>query len=128
MMSSINILSAADLLLREADELLERGDVVQASEKYYKAAEEAVKLMVKELNLTEILEKVKEEGYWSLGILHDAVIQLSKLLGNDKIVELWKSAVIILTANLTKDILVIEAEKVKELVELSDKIADFKLG
>ncbi|MBB5253329.1 PaREP1 family protein [Sulfurisphaera ohwakuensis] len=127
-MSSINILSAADLLLREADELLERGDVVQASEKYYKAAEEAVKLMVKELNLTEILEKVKEEGYWSLGILHDAVIQLSKLLGNDKIVELWKSAVIILTANLTKDILVIEAEKVKELVELSDKIADFKLG
>ncbi|MEM1627332.1 MAG: PaREP1 family protein [Sulfolobaceae archaeon] len=127
MMSSINVLSAADLLLREADELLEKGDIVQASEKYYKAAEEAVKLMVKELNLTEILEKVKEEGYWSLGILHDAVIQLSQRLGNDKIVELWKSAVIILTANLTKEILVIEAEKVRELVELSDKIANLRL-
>ncbi|HII72847.1 PaREP1 family protein [Sulfurisphaera tokodaii] len=60
-MSSINILSAADLLLREANELLERSGVVQASEKYYKAAEEAVKLMVKELNLTEILEKLKKK-------------------------------------------------------------------
>ncbi|BCU69715.1 PaREP1 family protein [Stygiolobus caldivivus] len=126
-MSSTSILSAADILLREADELLDKGDVVQASEKYYKAAEEAIKLMVKELNLKEILEKVREEGYWSLGILHDAVLQISQKLGDEKVVELWKSAVVILTANLTKDILAVEAEKVRELVELSDKVVDLKL-
>ena len=126
-MSSTSILSAADVLLKEADELLDRGDVVHASEKYYKAAEEAVKLMVKELNLKEILEKVKEEGYWSLGILHDAVLQLSQKLGDEKVVELWKSAVVILTANLPKDILAMEAEKVRELVELSDKVVNLKL-
>jgi hypothetical protein len=32
--SNINLLSAADLLVKQADELLEKGDVIQASEKY----------------------------------------------------------------------------------------------
>ncbi|MFP3234571.1 MAG: PaREP1 family protein [Sulfolobaceae archaeon] len=31
--------------MKEADELLSKGDVVQASEKYYKAAEEAIKIL-----------------------------------------------------------------------------------
>ncbi|BDC17261.1 PaREP1 family protein [Acidianus sp. HS-5] len=126
-MSNVNLLSASDVLLKEADEFLEKGDVVQASEKYYKAAEEAVKLLTKALNLQDILQKVKEEGYWSLGILHDAVIELSEKLNDNRIVDLWKSAVIILTANLSKDILIIEAEKVRELVELADEITNFKL-
>ncbi|WP_246252933.1 PaREP1 family protein [Acidianus brierleyi] len=99
---------------------------MQAPEKYYKA-EEAVKLMVKLLNLNDILQKVKKEDYWGLGILHDAVIQISQKLGNEKVIELWKSAIAIFTANLSKDILSVEAEKVKELVELSDKIANLKL-
>jgi len=36
-------LTAAEAYLEEADQLLDRGDAVQASEKYYKAVEEAVK-------------------------------------------------------------------------------------
>ncbi|WP_230952551.1 PaREP1 family protein, partial [Sulfolobus acidocaldarius] len=72
-MSSSQIRSLILEWIREADELLEKGDIVQASEKYYKAAEEAIKLLVKTLNLKDIIEKVKEEGYWSLGVLHDAV-------------------------------------------------------
>ncbi|MCG2871783.1 MAG: PaREP1 family protein, partial [Sulfolobales archaeon] len=31
--------------MKEADELLSKGDVLQASEKYYKAAEEAIKIL-----------------------------------------------------------------------------------
>ncbi|WP_061997527.1 PaREP1 family protein [Sulfolobus acidocaldarius] len=113
--------------IREADELLEKGDIVQASEKYYKAAEEAIKLLVKTLNLKDIIEKVKEEGYWSLGVLHDAVTEIAKRLSDEEIIDLWKSAIVILTVNLPKDVLVIEAEKVKRLVELSDKIANFRV-
>ncbi|AOL16628.1 hypothetical protein BFU36_07860 [Sulfolobus sp. A20] len=126
-MVSINLLSASDVLIEEADRLLEKGDVVQASEKYYKAAEEAIKLLVKTLNLKDVMEKVKEEGYWSLGVLHDAVIEIAKRLHDEEIIDLWKSAIVILTVNLPKDILVIEAEKVKKLVELSDKIANLRV-
>ncbi|GAA5419982.1 hypothetical protein Stok01_01944 [Sulfurisphaera tokodaii] len=51
--------------LKEADELLSRGDLVQASEKYYKAAEEAIKYLSKEKKyfmLFRVLEKEKMEG------------------------------------------------------------------
>jgi hypothetical protein len=126
-MSNVNLLSASDVLIKEADELLEKGDTVQASQKYYKAAEEAIKLITKTLNIQDVLQKVREEGYWSLGILHDAVVEISQRLNNDRIIELWKSAVIIFTVNLPKNILIIEAEKVKELVKLADEIANLKL-
>ncbi|QKR00364.1 hypothetical protein GWK48_08235 [Metallosphaera tengchongensis] len=126
-MESINLLSASDVLIEEADNLIEKGDVLQAPEKYYKAAEEAIKLLVKTLNLKDVIEKVKEEGYWSLGVLHDAVIEIAKRLRDEEIIDLWKSAVVILTVNLPKDILAIEAEKVKKLVELSDKTANLRV-
>jgi len=125
-MRNVDSFSNANILLNEADELLEKGDVVQASEKYYKAAEEAIKLLVKTLNLTNILEKVKEEGYWSLSLLHDAVLQISEKLTNE-VYEYWKSAIIILTANLSRDVLALEVENVRKLVKLSDKVANFKM-
>jgi hypothetical protein len=43
------VLTASDVLLEEADRLLYGGDVVQASEKCYKAAEEPVKLLARRL-------------------------------------------------------------------------------
>jgi len=125
-MRNVNSFSNANILLNEADELLEKGDVVQASEKYYKAAEEAIKLLVKTLNLTNILEKVKEEGYWSLSLLHDAILQISEKLTNE-VYEYWKSAIIILTANLSRDVLTLEVENVRKLVKLADKVANFKM-
>ncbi|MEM1627333.1 MAG: PaREP1 family protein [Sulfolobaceae archaeon] len=76
-MSSFQIRSLISDWIKEADELLEKGDIVQASEKYYKAAEEAVKLMVKELNLTEILEKVKKSGRWSSALLFEGARAIS---------------------------------------------------
>jgi hypothetical protein len=126
-MRNVDSFSNANILLNEADELLEKGDVVQASEKYYKAAEEAIKLLVKTLNLTNILEKVKEEGYWSLSLLHDAVLQISEKLTNE-VYEYWKSAIIILTANLSRDVLTLEVENVRKLVKLADKVANFKMN
>ncbi|WP_420825182.1 PaREP1 family protein [Sulfurisphaera tokodaii] len=45
--------------------MLSRGDLVQASEKYYKAAEEAIKYLSKEKKyfmLFRVLEKEKMEG------------------------------------------------------------------
>ena len=56
---------AHDVYFEEADELLSRGDLVQASEKYYKAAEEAIKYLSKEKKyfmLFRVLEKEKMEG------------------------------------------------------------------
>jgi hypothetical protein len=125
-MRNVNSFENENILLNEADELLEKGDVVQASEKYYKAAKEAIKLLVKTLNLTNILEKVKEEGYWSLSLLHDAVLQISEKLTNE-VYEYWKSAIIILTANLSRDVLTLEVENVRKLVKLADKVANFKM-
>ncbi|MGC9105561.1 MAG: PaREP1 family protein [Thermoprotei archaeon] len=121
------MLSVADVLLIEADELLEKGDVVQASEKYYKAAEAAVKLLVKTLDLRNVIEEAREEGFWSLGVLHNAVSEIAQRLRDERVVDLWKSAVAILTAGLPKEVLAKEAEKVRELVELSDKVANLKL-
>ncbi len=62
-----------------------------------------------------------------MGVLHDAVTEIAKRLSDEEIIDLWKSAIVILTVNLPKDVLVIEAEKVKRLVELSDKIANFRV-
>jgi hypothetical protein len=73
--------------IKEADELLEKGDVVQASEKYYKAAEEAIKLLVKTLNLTNILEKVAKRKVWDSRLLFDAARMISQEIYN-----IWKNA------------------------------------
>jgi hypothetical protein len=48
--------------LKEADELLDRGDTLQASEKYYKAAEEAIKVLSFKNSIRTIL-KVKSLGH-----------------------------------------------------------------
>ncbi|PSN84209.1 hypothetical protein B9Q01_01910 [Candidatus Marsarchaeota G1 archaeon OSP_D] len=73
--------------IAEADELLSKGDVVQACEKYYKAAEEAVKMLAVKLNMTDLLNKVKEQKRWSSDILFSVAFRAPK-----EIHEAWKSA------------------------------------
>jgi len=58
---------------------LSKGDVVQACEKYYKAAEEAVKMLAVKLNMTDLLNKVKEQGEWDATTLDKIVIIASKI-------------------------------------------------
>jgi hypothetical protein len=58
------IKSSADVYLEEADELLSKGDVLQASEKYYKAAEEAIKILSFR-NSLGVIFKVNRIGHWN---------------------------------------------------------------
>jgi len=75
--------------LEEADELLKKGDTVQAAEKLYKAAEEAIKFLSYRENIN-VLSKVKKEDRWKSEFLFDASLQLSN--SYPEIKDIWKSA------------------------------------
>ena len=81
---------SAEVYYEEADELLSRGDLVQACEKYYKAAEEAVKLLVVENDLKEVIKEVQTKGRWDAENLFKA----SRLLRSrdPRVTNWWRSA------------------------------------
>jgi hypothetical protein len=56
-------------------------DPVQASEKLYKAAEEAVKALAIFYNLQDVLAGVEEKGRWTVSYLEKAVEAISERLG-----------------------------------------------
>ena len=68
--------------LEEGEKLIDR-DVVQASEKLYKAVEEAVKAFAKHLNMKEILARVKERGRWTVTDLERVVRVSAKRIDRD---------------------------------------------
>jgi len=70
--------SSADVYLEEADELLSKGDIIQASEKYYKAAEEAIKILASLEG--DILSEVMNKN-WNIEIINKAVFKLSLVFG-----------------------------------------------
>jgi hypothetical protein len=72
-----------DLALRYLEEGrgLADKDPVQASEKLYKAAEEAVKALAISFNMEDILKTVGERGRWTVTELEKAVSRISKKLG-----------------------------------------------
>ena len=111
------ISTSAEVYFEEAEELLAKGDLVQACEKYYKAAEEAIKLLVAEYDLKDIVKEAEEHG-WDSKTLNDAVSELSKRLG-DKIIDAWASAVTLYTARklLDRDLVELYREGVKAIVE-----------
>ena len=67
--------------LEEGRNLID-GDPVQASEKLYKAAEEAVKALATYFDLRDILEGVERSGRWSAGKLGKAVLRISEKVGS----------------------------------------------
>jgi len=76
--------------LEEAEEFLRRGDTVQASEKYYKAAEEAIKILSNRFRLVSVLEEVSKKGRWKAEILFKAARLLDPSLPG--IFTMWKNA------------------------------------
>ena len=66
--------------LEEGKALVNR-DPVQASEKLYKAAEEAVKALAIFYNLQDVLAGVEEKGRWTVSYLEKAVEAISERLG-----------------------------------------------
>jgi len=72
-----------ELSLKYLDEgrALVNSDPVQASEKLYKAAEEAVKALAIFYNLQDVLAGVEEKGRWTVSYLEKAVEAISEMLG-----------------------------------------------
>jgi hypothetical protein len=83
-------LELAERFLAEGGKLVDK-DPVQASEKLYKAAEEAVKAIATALDLDEA-RKALERGRWTLSLLDDAVYAISERLGVKELIDWWDSA------------------------------------
>ncbi len=86
-----NRLSIAGHMLLRAREELEKGDAVQASEKIYKAVEEALKVLACIHSLEEC-ERARREGGWWSRLLARAARRLSRILGAPWIAEAWAEA------------------------------------
>ena len=70
----------AEKYLSEGKNLVEK-DTVQACEKLYKAAEEAVKALTIHFDLRAILERVRERGRWTITDLSKAVHEIANRIG-----------------------------------------------
>ena len=83
-------LELAEKFLSEGVGLIDR-EPVQASEKLYKAAEEAIKALAVALNLDEA-RTAELQGRWTATLLFDAVDSVSEKLGNKDIRLWWRAA------------------------------------
>jgi phosphatidylserine/phosphatidylglycerophosphate/cardiolipin synthase-like enzyme len=86
--SALQHLELAERFLTEGGGLIDK-DPVQASEKLYKVAEEAVKAIAAALDEAR---KALERGRWTLSLLNDAVYAISERLGVKELIDWWGSA------------------------------------
>ena len=80
-----------DEFLAEGKEYLRKDDPIQASEKFYKATEECIKLLAEGEKLPEY-EEAEREGRWWSRLLSRAARALSSKLGEEKIEDVWARA------------------------------------
>jgi hypothetical protein len=111
--------TSADVYLEEADELLDRGDTLQASEKLYKAAEEAIKILSGILLEDDIISEVRNKD-WNTEIINKAVFKLSSILGK-WIIESWGSAIALITVSLDAQQIKKYRESIARLVQVADE-------
>ena len=114
-------LELAETFLREGVSLLEKGDTVQASEKLYKAAEEAVKAAAAALGLPEAGE-ARRRGRWTLRLLDAAARRVGERVDR-RIYDDWDHAYFLHVegfheARLDREQVGARARYVKELLEL----------
>jgi len=81
----------AERSLEEAKEFIAKGDVAQASEKLYKAAEECIKALSEKFHLPQ-LDIVKKRGRWDTWLLGQAATDLGRILREEKIRCAWTVA------------------------------------
>ena len=84
-------LELAEKMLNDARKYLEAGDVIQASEKLYKAVEECIKALAEVIKVPQ-LEEVERRGRWDTWLLGKAARELAERLGDDRIRLAWKDA------------------------------------
>jgi hypothetical protein len=118
-------LELAEKFLAEGRELIDK-DPVQASEKLYKAAEEAVKIIAIALKLPEADEAAKR-GRWTTGLLEDAVMNIMRILKVDELYHWWDSAYKLHVngfhkAKLRSDDVRLRLRDVEALVNLANKV------
>lgn len=77
--------------LDESKRYLAEGDVVQASEKLYKAVEECIKVLAEKYKLPEH-EKAEEDGRWRTYLLDQAAGRLADKLNKKEIEDAWSRA------------------------------------
>ena len=114
-------LELAENFLREGLSLLEKGDTIQASEKLYKAAEEAVKAVAAALGFPEA-EEARRRGRWSLRLL-DAAARRAGERVDRRIYDDWDHAYFLHVegfheARLDREQVKARASYVRELLEL----------
>jgi hypothetical protein len=119
-------LELAERFLAEGRELIDK-DPVQASEKLYKAAEEAVKVLAIALKLPEA-DEAKRDG-WTAGLLESAVIIVMKRLGVNELYHWWDSAYKLhvdgfYEARLGSDGVRLRLRDVEALINLAKKVLE----
>jgi hypothetical protein len=117
-----------DLSLRYLEEgrNLADKDPVQASEKLYKAAEEAVKTLAIALGLDEA-RKAVEQGRWSSTLLFDAIDTVAIKLNIKKLPLWWRAAWVLHVegfheARLSGDRIKKDYKYIEEIVEVAKKV------
>jgi len=80
-----------EVCLQKAKQYLANKDPMQASEKLYKVAEEAIKYLAEQTDITEF-KTAQKKGMWSTGLLNSAPPKLSEKLGRKEIAEGWTHA------------------------------------
>jgi hypothetical protein len=83
-------LELAERFLEEGKALMDK-DPIQASEKFYKAAEEVVKTLTMYYNLSDILKTIERKGRWTVTELEEAVELISQRVG-EWFITSWDSA------------------------------------
>ena len=118
-------LELAEKYMSEAEGYLSKGDVIQSSEKAYKAAGELVKALAEKFDLPEHQQAVRE-GRWYAYSLASAAARLSQRLG-DWVRAGWSSAYVLHVWGFHEGRLNLEAVKVmlgdvKRMLEEAEKV------
>jgi len=110
--------------LNEGKRNIELGDSIQASEKLYKAAEEAVKSLA-QAHGDGVWKEVAEEGRWTSPLLFKGVMQIARSLRNEQVRRYWNTVWTLHVegfheGRLSIDYVKEEAKDIEELVKLAE--------
>jgi len=115
-------ISSIKEFLNEGKSYIELGNSIQASEKLYKAAEEAVKSLCR-AHANGVWKEVAEEGRWTSPLLFKGVMEIARSLKNEEIRRYWAVAWTLHVEGFHEGRLSIEyvkeqAKDIEELVKL----------
>jgi len=111
---------------KEAIEYIKKGDAVQAAEKLYKVAENAIKIL-SEINKIPEYEKAVREGTWWTRLLDKAAKRLRDIYG-EELLDAWTTAYKFHQKGfheeqLTIEDIIEEAYKIEDLIKIIEKEA-----